>query len=97
MIVLFRLHRSVLALALAASIGSAHAAPCAFEQQGEGRVVEATSGKSFRLADGREIRLAGIEPAGATKAELMAALSAIIQDKDVTLRGTVGSSIALRV
>jgi len=64
------------------------AAPCAFEAQGEGRVAGIIDGKSFRLADGREIRLAGIEPAGATKADRIAALSAILASKDVSLHGT---------
>ena len=38
---------------------------CLFEPQGEGRVAEIIDGRSFRLTDGREIRLAGIESAGA--------------------------------
>ncbi len=59
-----------------------------FEPQGEGHVAGIIDGKSFRLADGREIRLAGIEPAGATKAERIAALSAILAGKDVRLNGT---------
>jgi endonuclease YncB( thermonuclease family) len=73
--------------ALALTSEPLHAAPCAFESQGEGHVAEIIDGKSFRLADGREIRLAGIEPAGATKADRIAALSAIIAGKDVTLQG----------
>jgi len=64
------------------------ATPCAFEAQGEGRVAAIIDGKSFRLADGREIRLAGIEPAGASKAERIAVLSAVLADKDVSLHGT---------
>ncbi len=74
-------------LALAAT--PSHAATCAFEPQGEGHVTEITSGNSFRLSDGREIRLAGIEPYSSdmTRAGRAAALSAIIADKDVTLRG----------
>jgi endonuclease YncB( thermonuclease family) len=82
----------VLAFVLAASVGTARAAPCAFEPLGEGHVAEAIDGKSFRLTDGREIRLAGIEPALAeakemTRADRAAALSAVIAGKDVTLRG----------
>src|SRR5690349_5820174 len=61
------------------------ATPCAFEAQGEGRVAAIIDGKSFRLADGRELRLAGIEPAGASKAERIAVLSAVLADKDVSL------------
>jgi endonuclease YncB( thermonuclease family) len=87
------LHRLAMALAFAASIGSAHAGAgaqaCAFEPQGEGHVTDVMSGKSFRLADGREIKLAGIEPASSdiTGAGRSADLSAIVQDQDVTLRG----------
>ena len=64
--------------------GPAVADGCAFEPQGEGRVADIIDGKSFRLADGREIRLAGIEPAASSRA----ALAAIVSEKDVTLRGT---------
>ena len=39
----------------------AHAADCALEPQGEGRVVAVIDARSLRLEDGREIRLAGIE------------------------------------
>jgi endonuclease YncB( thermonuclease family) len=77
----------VLAALTIASLASAHAVPCLFDDQGEGHVAEVIDGKSFRLGDGREIRLAGIEPVGATRAERSAALSAILADKDVSLRG----------
>jgi endonuclease YncB( thermonuclease family) len=94
-----KLHRSRLiavALALAASTGAARGAPCTFEPLGDGHVAEVIDGKSFRLTDGREVRLAGIEPAlpeanettkETEKTDRTAALSAIIADKDVTLRG----------
>jgi len=72
--------------ALAIAAAPVRAAPCMFEAQGEGHVAEVIDGKSFRLADGREIKLAGIEPAGATRAERAAVLAAILRDKDVTLR-----------
>jgi len=67
-----------------------HASPCAFASQDEGHVAEVIDGRSFRLGDGREIKLAGIEPAtsGAGKSDRAAALSAIIAGKDVTLRST---------
>ena len=73
-------------VAFAAVATSARAAPCGFEAQGEGHVAGIIDGKSFRLSDGREIRLAGIEPAGASKAERAAALAAVLKDKDVSLR-----------
>src|ERR1700761_8014909 len=92
-----RHRRYLVALVLAASAGAAHAAPCTFEEQGQGHVAEVIDGKSFRLTDGREIRLAGIEPAPpdikettkqeTTKPDRAAALSAIIASKDVILRG----------
>ena len=60
---------------------------CLFEPQGEGRVAEVIDGRSFRLTDGREIRLAGIESAGdeTTKPRHTAALAALIAGRDVTL------------
>ena len=76
-------------LVVLASAGAAHAAGCSFAPQGEGRVAEVIDGRSFRLTDGREIRLAGIEatpsdPAAANKA---GALTALLAGRDVTLRG----------
>jgi endonuclease YncB( thermonuclease family) len=67
----------------------AFAAACSFESQGEGHVSEIIDGRSFRLDDGREIVLAAIEQAvaGTAKADRTAALSALVRDHDVTLRG----------
>ncbi len=72
---------------VAGAASPAHAAGCAFEPQGEGRVAEILDARTFRLADGREVRLAGIEPVAAEKASRTAALSAIIAGRDVTLSG----------
>jgi endonuclease YncB( thermonuclease family) len=72
---------------VAGTAGSADAAGCAFEPQGEGRVAEILDARTFRLADGREVRLTGIEPVTAEKAGRTAALSAIIAGRDVTLSG----------
>ena len=74
----------VLMLIVAAPVTSVRAEECAFEPQGEGHVTEGIDGRSFRLADGREIRLAGIEPVApdAAKAGRAAALSAIIDAPD---------------
>jgi len=65
------------------------AAACSLPPQGEGHVADVVDGRSFHLADGREIRLAGIEPAvtAATTASRSAPLTAIIADRDVSLRG----------
>jgi endonuclease YncB( thermonuclease family) len=76
---------SLLLAAVAAS--PAHAAGCAFEPQGEGRVVAVIDARSFRLEDGREVRLAGIEPVVTEQANRTAALAAIVIGRDVTLRG----------
>ena len=65
----------------------ARAAACSFESQGEGRVSAVIDARTFRLEDGREVRLTGIESAATDKAKGAAALSAIIAGRDVTLRG----------
>ena len=64
---------------------AALAAGCAFESQGEGRVLAVIDARSFRLDDGREVRLSGIEPAD--KARSTAALSTMLVGRDVTLHG----------
>ena len=65
----------------------ASAAGCAFEPQGEGRVAAVIDARTFRLDDGREVRLAGIEPAVPDGTKAAAALSSIITGRDVTLHG----------
>jgi len=74
-------------LMFVAAATPAVAAGCSFESQGEGRVAEILDARSFRLQDGREVRLAGIEPVVAEKASRTSALSTIIAGRDVTLRG----------
>jgi endonuclease YncB( thermonuclease family) len=59
------------------------AGPCSFEPQGEGRVAAIIDARSFRMEDGREVRLAGIETSSADTA----ALSALVAGRDVALRG----------
>lgn len=71
-------------LILVTSAGPAISAGCAFEVQGEGRVIAVIDARSFRLEDGREVRLAGVEPADRAKAT--AALSTLLIGRDVTLR-----------
>jgi endonuclease YncB( thermonuclease family) len=82
---------SLVALALSfvplVAIGTAVAAPCSFEPQGEGRVAAIVDARSFRLSDGREIRLAGVEPVASDTLNRTAALSALIAEREVTLRG----------
>jgi endonuclease YncB( thermonuclease family) len=84
-----RVRASVIVIGLVA-LGSATTpcgASCAPPALGEGHVTEIIDGRSFRLDDGREIRLAGIEPAGTTRADRIGALAGIVADRDVSLRG----------
>jgi endonuclease YncB( thermonuclease family) len=80
-------------LLLMAAVDPAIAAGCSFARQGEGRVTEIIDARSFRLEDGRDVILAGIEPAATDDAKTnekinrMAALSAIVAGHEVTLRG----------
>jgi endonuclease YncB( thermonuclease family) len=66
---------------------------CALAPQGDGRVAQVIDARTFRLDDGREVILAGIEPAaadddaGKSKARGVAALSAIVAGHDITLHG----------
>jgi endonuclease YncB( thermonuclease family) len=71
---------------LVGAAGPASASRCAFEPQGEGRVAGIIDARSFRLQDGREIRLTGIEP-GLRERASGQALAKILLDRDVTLRG----------
>jgi endonuclease YncB( thermonuclease family) len=70
-----------------AATGPAYATGCWFEPQGEGRVAAVIDARSFRLQDGREVQLAGIEPVAAEKSKDTSALAAIVAGRDVTLRG----------
>jgi endonuclease YncB( thermonuclease family) len=73
----------------AAAAGPAVAAGCTFEPQGEGRVAAVIDARTFRLQDGREVILVGIEPAVADKEKgnRTSALAALVADREVTLRG----------
>jgi endonuclease YncB( thermonuclease family) len=62
---------------------SAIAAGCRFEPQGEGRVASVIDNRTFRLEDGREVRLVGIE----TVTTGSTALAALIAGRNVTLHG----------
>ena len=76
-------------LLLAAAASPADATGCSFEPQGEGRVAAIIDARSFRLEDGREVRLAGIEPviSEKTKANRTAALAAVVAGHNVKLSG----------
>jgi endonuclease YncB( thermonuclease family) len=73
-------------LALMSLTATPSRAACEFEPQGEGRVAEIIDGRTFRMDDGREVRLAGIEP-GPTLPSVdgAKALGALIAGRDVTL------------
>jgi endonuclease YncB( thermonuclease family) len=77
-----------LAVVVTTAAGPASATPCAFELQGEGRVTAVIDVRSFRLEDGRDVRLAGIEPAFPEKpsAAHMQALTTILAGREVRLR-----------
>ena len=72
---------------LLAANGAAFAEACAFPPQGDGRVAAVIDARSFRLDDGREVVLAGIEPANGERAKNISALSAIVAGREVTLSG----------
>lgn len=78
---------AALTCAALAAAAPAHAAGCSLAPQGEGRVAAVIDARTFRLQDGREVRLAGIEPAGSGKAGRTSALAAIIAGRDVSLHG----------
>jgi endonuclease YncB( thermonuclease family) len=78
---------ALLGLVLTAENAPAHAAGCTFAPQGEGRVAAIIDARTFRLQDGREVRLAGIEPAVTDKTDRAAALTALVAGRDVTLSG----------
>ncbi len=67
--------------------GPAGAAECSFEPQGEGRVAAVIDARTFRLQDGREVRLAGIEPVAGEAANRTSALAAIVMGHEVRLSG----------
>jgi endonuclease YncB( thermonuclease family) len=72
---------------VAGAAGPAVAAGCSFEPQGEGRVAAVIDARTFRLQDGREVRLAGIEPVAGDAANRASALAAILIGHEVTLSG----------
>jgi endonuclease YncB( thermonuclease family) len=68
---------------LCATISEAAASACSFEPQGEGRVSAIIDARSFRMDDGREVRLAGVEIPG----DGPAVLASLLAGQAVTLRG----------
>jgi endonuclease YncB( thermonuclease family) len=74
---------AAVALGAIATSPALAASPCSFEAQGEGRVSAIIDARSFRMDDGREVRLAGIE----TAADGSAALGALVAGRSVALGG----------
>src|SRR5712672_604376 len=72
---------------VAAAARPAIAAGCSFEPQGEGRVAAVIDARSFRLEDGREVLLAGIELAEGEQKKNISALSAIVAGRELKLSG----------
>ena len=68
---------------LCATISEAAASACSFEPQGEGRVGAIIDARSFRMDDGREVRLAGVEIPG----DGATVLASLLAGQAVTLRG----------
>ena len=58
---------------------------CTLEDQGRAHVGAVIDGRTLRLSDGREVRLAGLAPPSAPSAA--AALAALVANRDVVLRG----------
>ena len=83
MVTIRRLVAATLSISILVTATPAQAGACAFEVQDEGHVAQVIDARSFRLSDGREIRLAGIE----LIAKDTGALAALVKDKDVSLRG----------
>jgi endonuclease YncB( thermonuclease family) len=74
---------SLCSILLAAAAANPAASACSLTPQGEGRVSAIIDARTFRMDDGREVRLAGIE----TVTDGSAALSALVAGRNVTLRG----------
>ena len=62
---------------------------CLFDVLKQGHVTTVIDGRTFKLADGQEVRLAGVElpDATAVSRDNRAALEQLLLDRDVTLRG----------
>jgi endonuclease YncB( thermonuclease family) len=82
------------AVALAAQLSCnaplhARETPCLGERVGEGRVAAVVDARTFRMQDGREVRLAGVEDTAlAARPEQRTALETIMAGRDVVLHGS---------
>uniref|UniRef100_Q07VF1 Nuclease (SNase-like) n=1 Tax=Rhodopseudomonas palustris (strain BisA53) TaxID=316055 RepID=Q07VF1_RHOP5 len=73
---------------LIAGAGDALATGCRLAPQGEGRVAAIVDAVSFRLEDGREVKLAGLARLATRRDQNAAALADLVQGREVTLHGT---------
>lgn len=74
-------------LMVSACCSDAVAAACRLSVQSEGRVEAIIDTRTFRLDDGREVRLAGIETDISARPDTTAILSSLIAGQHVTLHG----------
>jgi endonuclease YncB( thermonuclease family) len=77
-------------LAVNAAPVIAREAPCMGESLGEGRVATVIDARTFRMQDGREVRLAGVEDSASglpVKPEQRAALEDLVAGRELTLHG----------
>jgi endonuclease YncB( thermonuclease family) len=77
-------------LAWHAPAARAREAPCAGERVSEGRVASIIDARTFRMTDGREVRLAGVEDAASglqPTPPQRAALDELVNGRDIVLRG----------
>ena len=78
-------------LALSAAPIDARESPCMAERVGEGRVAAVIDARTFRMQDGREVRLAGVEEFASgipAKSQQRAALESLVGGRDLILRGS---------
>jgi len=74
------------AILIVAMASTPSRAACTFDVLKQGHVAAVIDGRTFRLADGQEVRLAGLVFPGATAASRVT-LEQLVLDHDVTLRG----------
>lgn len=70
-----------------AAMSPSHASGCATTDEDEGRVSAIIDARTFRLDDGREMRLAAIETVSKSSADGVSALAELIEGRQVILRG----------
>jgi endonuclease YncB( thermonuclease family) len=77
------------AIIVCAPAALAQATPCNLASAGSAQVARVIDGRTFVLADGREVRVAGLELPPRDTATARDALAALIAGRTVTLKATV--------